>query len=167
MSPRELGQLWTDLGSRDLKTARTALWTLVASPEHSVPFLRQRLQPIPRANAKRLQALLADLGSPKHQVREQAFAELEALGHAAEPALRKTLEKPPALEVRERVQQLLKALEPAGSTPRKLRHLRAIEALEHIGTAQARTALQALSLGAPGAPETEDAILALERLSRR
>jgi hypothetical protein len=167
LAPEELERLWNTLGSGNAKDARKALWKLVASPKQSVPLLRERLQPIPRADAKRIQALLADLGSPTHQVREEAFTALEMLGPAAETALQEALVNPPSLEVKERLQRLLKALEPAGSTPRKLRNLRAIEALEHIGTPQARAALQAMSLGAPGAPETEDAILALERLRRR
>jgi hypothetical protein len=48
-----------------------------------------------------------------------------------------------------------------------LRHLRAIQALEQIGSPDARRILQSLTEGAATAPETREAKAALERLAQR
>jgi len=52
-------------------------------------------------------------------------------------------------------------------TPDSLRHLRAIQALEQIGSPEARWILEALAAGAVAAPETRDAKATLERLAIR
>ena len=45
--------------------------------------------------------------------------------------------------------------------------LRAIEVLEHIGTAEARQVLKSLANGAPEARRTREAKSSLERLAKR
>jgi hypothetical protein len=52
-------------------------------------------------------------------------------------------------------------------TPDALRHLRAIQVLEQIGSPDARQVLASLAQGAPAAPATRDAAAALARLDRR
>jgi WD40 repeat protein len=42
-TPRDLEQRWIDLASKEGPRAVQALWDLVASPEQSVPLLRQRI----------------------------------------------------------------------------------------------------------------------------
>jgi hypothetical protein len=49
----------------------------------------------------------------------------------------------------------------------QLRRLRAVEILEHTGTAAARDVLRALAGGAPEARLTQEARLALERGARK
>ena len=51
--------------------------------------------------------------------------------------------------------------------PEVLRTLRAIAALERVGTPEARAVLERMARGNPGAIETRDAKSALDRLSRR
>jgi hypothetical protein len=54
-------------------------------------------------------------------------------------------EKPSALELRRRIQEILRKLnEPVRSTD-TLRGLRSVEVLEHIGTPEAREVLQVLA----------------------
>ena len=62
-------------------------------------------------------------------------------------------------------EQLLERLFQRGSTAEELRPLRAVEALERIGTQAAREVLTALTRGAEGASLTEHARAALARLS--
>jgi hypothetical protein len=88
------------------------------------------------------------------------------LGELAEPALRTGLEGKPSLEVRRRVEQLLKRLEEQLPTPERLRTLRAIAVLEKIGTAEACELLRSLAEGAAGAGPTREAKSALRRLDR-
>jgi hypothetical protein len=90
-------------------------------------------------------------------VRVAAFQELEKLG---EKAAR------PSAEVRTQADSLLRGL-PLVRSPELLRRLRAIQALERIGSPGARRLLDTLARGAPAARQTRDAKAALERLARR
>jgi hypothetical protein len=61
-------------------------------------------------DAKQLDRWLKDLDSDSFAVRDKARQELENLGHAASPALRKALAGKPSAEVRRAIEQLLEAL---------------------------------------------------------
>jgi hypothetical protein len=127
-----------------------------------VRLLEQRLKPVPRADAKQLADALRNLDSDRFTVREQAAKELERLGEAAEPALRRVLLDKPSVEVRRRVEGLLNRLE--GLDP--LRRSRALEVLEQVDSADSRRLLTALAHGAPQARLTREAQAALDRLGR-
>lgn len=53
------------------------------------------------------------------------------------------------------------------TSPERLRILRALEALEHIGNDEAKKILRTMADGAPGTAETEDAKASLQRLDSR
>jgi hypothetical protein len=110
--------------------------------------------------------LIADLDSDQYAARAEAARGLEGFGAEAEPALRRALAAPPSLEVRRRLEQLLEQLPRAVPPPERLRALRAVEALERAGTAEARRVLRGMARGAPGARLTQEARSALERLAR-
>jgi WD40 repeat protein len=170
LAPAALPKLWTQLASTDATDAHRALLTLFAAPEQSVPFLKERLRPVPAtASPERLQRLFADLGSERFAVRQEATRELEKLGEQAGPALRKLLEGKPPLEVSRRAERLLEQLrrERFAPSPERLRQTRAIRVLERAATPEARRLLIELSRGAPGAHQTEAARAALDRLDRR
>jgi len=63
--------------------------------------------------------------------------------------------------------QLLEKPKEKRPPPAWLRPLRAVEALEHIGTAEAQQVLEALSKGAAAAELTKEARAALGRLAKR
>jgi hypothetical protein len=92
---------------------------------------------------------------------------LELLGEAAVPALRQALADAPSAEVQRRAEKLMDKL--AGPTPQleTLRALRAVEALEQIGSAEARELLTALAKGMPEARFTRETKASLERLARQ
>jgi WD40 repeat protein len=164
--PGEIERLWTDLGSTDAIRAHRALWALAAARQ-SVPFLAERLRPVPRVEDERLTRLIADLDSAQFQVRSRAKKELEQLGELAEPALRKALAGTLSPEVR---RQLKLVLDQGTSRPlssEQLHLLRAVEVLEQIGTPGARQVLEVLTTGAPGAGLTHEARASLERLAGR
>ncbi len=71
-----------------------------------------------------------------------------------------------ALVTRRRLELLLKAMHEV-SLPEELRLLRAVQALELIGTAEAQTLLQSLAKGVAAARQTREAKESLERLARR
>jgi RNA polymerase sigma factor (sigma-70 family) len=158
----QLDSLWTDLAARDAVTAYRALCTLRAAPRQAAALLERHLKPVPRADAKRVAAMIRDLGSAQFTVRQQAMEELEAAAEAAEPAVRHALAGKPSEEVRRRLQRLLDRLEGA----EELRRGRALEVLEQMDSPEARRLLTALAQGAPGARLTRESQAALDRMGR-
>src|SRR5262249_3132527 len=73
----------------------------------------------------------------------------------------------PSLEVARRAEDLLQKLEGPVRAPETLRNLRAVEVLEHIGTAQAEEILKSLARGHPDARLTQEAKASLDRLGKR
>jgi hypothetical protein len=166
-SPREMDALWADLAGDDAARAYRAAWTLVLAPRQAVPWLRERLRPVPSVDASRIARLIADLEDDSFAIRQKAMKELAALGELAGPALKKALADHPTLEMRRRAEELLQRLEQDDPPPERLRALRSITVLERIGTPDAREVLLSLSKGAAGAGITQEAADALERLARR
>jgi hypothetical protein len=132
-----------------------------------VPFLRERLRPVPAGDWERVRRLVLDLDDDTFAARERATAELARLGADAEPALRRALRETRSAEVRRRARELLDKREGGDWPAGRLREWRALAALEHIGTAEARRLLQTIARGAPEAWLTQEAQASLERLSRR
>ena len=92
--------------------------------------------------------------------------ELERLGCQAESALRKKLAGRPSAEARRRIAELLAKLEQGPISGNSLRLLRGLEALEAIGTPEARQALEKLAAGPADAWLTQQAKASLARKSR-
>jgi hypothetical protein len=124
------------------------------------------VRPARAADPGRLAGLVADLLNERVERRRQAAAELERLGELAGPALRQALADDPPLDLRQRLERLLKRSSqepPAG----QVREVRAVEALELIGNPAARQVLEALARGAPGARLTRAASSAGQRLAKQ
>jgi WD40 repeat protein len=166
MSDEKLQALWRDLGDVDTAKARAAVWVLADGAGATVALLRDRLRPAVMPSEDHLRKLVADLDSPRFAARAEAEKELAALADLAAPALKQALAGTPSLEVRQRVEKLLKALEPPVTNADLLRQVRAVEVLEYAGTPDAREALRRLADGAPDARLTRDAKESLERLRR-
>ena len=104
------------------------------------------------------------LESDDFPTRQKAAEELEKQAGAVAPYLRQILTKEkPSLEVRRRLQQIVEAME---SKPESLRDVRAVEALEWIGTPDAVRLLGELADGAAEARLTREANAAKGRLMR-
>ena len=87
-----------------------------------------------------------------------------------EPFLRRALKQKPTLELRRRIEDVLASRPPLYSDnapPDRLRELRAVEVLEHIGSAEAQRLLAKLAAGAPSARLTREAQAARKRLDKR
>jgi RNA polymerase sigma factor (sigma-70 family) len=164
LTAKEAEGLWADLGA-DAAKAWAALWRLTESPEGAVPLLAKHLKPVATAPAEEMAALLADLDSPTFAKREAASKRLKELGLAAEPALRAKLDAGPTLELRRRIEALLKDLAQAPElpTPESVRDLRAVAALGRIDSPEARKVLQRVAQGPPSARLTSAASAALGR----
>jgi RNA polymerase sigma factor (sigma-70 family) len=168
LTAAELNACWAALAGADAARAYQALRRLAACPAAAVPYLQARLRPAPAADEKKVARLIRDLTSDRFAERDRAAKELEKLGEAAAGACRKALAAAPPLELRRRLEALLKAQRQAwwAPAPDRLRALRALEALERVGTAEARQLLSRLARGAPEARLTLEAQASLERLQR-
>jgi hypothetical protein len=163
----ELLSYWGDLGWTSSLTPRQAIGALAEAPAHAVAFLGERVRPVSTTvTPQRLEQLLANLDDRQFEVRRRASEELEKLGELAEVVLRQGLAKTPPLEVQQRIERILAAIERQAQTPERLQVLRAIQALERIGTPEARQLLEKVAQGNPEARLTREARAALERLTR-
>jgi hypothetical protein len=160
LTPAQLEAIWKDLLPADDAGTRTA-WKGVAalarSPRTAVPFLRDRLKPVPPADRPRIEQSLKDLDSTDFQKREEAGQKLLQIGETAVAAMHQRLQGKPSLEVRERLEKLLQQIESRPLTADELRAGRALEALAHMNAPEARALLEALAQGGAGAKQTEDA----------
>jgi WD40 repeat protein len=164
----ELEKAWNDLGADSGEAAYRALWQLAAGGKPAVAFLKEQLASDP-PDERRVKQLIADLDADAFEVRDRAMRDLGNLGVQAQPLLQKALERPPSTEAQRRLETLLAKLPSPGAGPSgvELRHLRALQALEYAGTAEARQVLQALADRGPETPRGRVAKAALKRLARQ
>ncbi|MBY0233084.1 MAG: PQQ-binding-like beta-propeller repeat protein [Gemmataceae bacterium] len=128
----------------------------------AVRFLAERLRPVPLVDAARLRRLIAALDADDFEDRQRASRALEEMGELAGPAMKSARKEARDIERRFRLDALLAKLERPLS-PAQLRGLRGVEALERIGTPEARAVLARLAKGAPEARVTQEARAALRR----
>jgi RNA polymerase sigma factor (sigma-70 family) len=166
-SKPELESLWTDLGNADARKGFRAIRALAAAPGPAVTLLRDKLRPTPEAAPERLAQLLKDLEDDRFAVRKRATEEFERLGFEAEPALRKKLTGRPSAEASRRIKAVLTKLDQGSVSANSLRLLRGLEALEGMGTPEARKALEKLADGPADSWLTQEAKASLARLAKR
>jgi WD40 repeat protein len=162
LSAQALESLWGELG---LDRHADALAGLAGAPSQAVGLLRERVRPVPVPEPALVARLLDELESSKFKVRDQAMRRLEAFAELIEPALKRRLAARPGLESSRRLEVLLRRLQPG--SPEQMRLARAVELLEHLGSAEARQVLGKVAQGAPGARLTADARASLARLGKR
>jgi RNA polymerase sigma factor (sigma-70 family) len=167
-SPDRLRSLWSALADPDAAEAGRAVWAFTADPQRSVPFLVTRLRGLsPVTKPQRIPKLVADLDSAIFQDRQTAMKELEVLGKLAEPALREVLARGASLEVRRRIERVLAKRETPIQAPELLRAVRALEALECVGSPEARRGLEEVAQLASERYIREEANAAAARLAKR
>jgi WD40 repeat protein len=164
----QIQRCWSYLMSADGWAGDEAAWMLAADPQKALPLLKEQLHRF--SSDEEIQRLIQDLDSDSYPTREAATRELQRLGLAAEPALSRILHERPSLEMRHRAQGLLDAIDqrwtlgPAGES---LRAVRAVRALERMGTKEAFAILKDLGRGGIGAWQTQEAREATQRLRLR
>ncbi len=150
---------WGRLADADSEKAVRAVWDLAAA-RGGVALAGRHLKAVTAPAGREVAKALAGMDSDDFDTRKRAEEAVEKLGVGAEPALRKAVAGLD-LEPRRRIERILAGW--AGSEERT-RQRRAVWALEHAGTAEAKAVLQRLAGGVAGAPLTEDALAALARL---
>jgi len=167
LSAEDLDNLWTMLAEEDAAKAYAAISTLVTVPPQAASLLKDRLQPPPGPTVQEINRWIDDLDSDQFLVRQKAREELAKIGGLAEPALRRKLAEKPSLEVHQQIDRLLTRIEYPPLTVELLQAYRAVEALEHIGSPEARQVLEKVATGTEGARVTREAKAALKRMNKR
>jgi hypothetical protein len=157
----ELERAWEALRRDGAEAAYRALCDLAAWPGHSVPFLAARLRPAPADNP--VVRLIRELDDDEFAVRERASVQLREWGFAIHAELLKARETADELDVRQRIDRLLRrpVRAPDAET---LRAIRAIEALEMAGVPESIRVLARLAEGGAWAMQTQHAREAHKRL---
>jgi WD40 repeat protein len=161
----ELPALWERLKDADAERACLAMGRLMRWPEAGVPLVKGHLLGRKSPDAARLRRWAADLDSDEFRKRQRASAELAKRLPSAEPILKATLAGNPSLEVRRRVERLLREAEQAPLPAETLRDLRALEVLEHAGGREAQQAIKELAEGDYDPRLTAAAKAVLKRLA--
>jgi hypothetical protein len=157
LTARQLEAVWADLIQLDdagTKKAQDGVRALIAVPHLAVPFIRERVKPVPVPDQKRLGLLIVDLESSDFRTREAATRELEKLGPLAAPALEKKLTEKLGLETQRRVEAILQHIDRTVLTTEEMRGIRAVEVLQGIASDGASAVLKDLAKGADGAVVT-------------
>jgi hypothetical protein len=165
-SEQELEAAWTDLAGEDAVKAFDAITKLASAPASAVPMLKKQLPPTAPVDAAQVEKLIGELDSQRFAARKKASTELEKIGELAVPFYEKALANQPSPETRKRIEELVAKVQRQALTGDRLRQLRAIEALSHMASPEARQLLAELAKGAPGALPTRAAEQALKHLGQ-
>jgi RNA polymerase sigma factor (sigma-70 family) len=159
----DLESSWKELAD-DAAAGYRAIGRMVSSPDSALSLLRKYLRPAVELDAKQVARLVRELDSDRFQAREQATKEFEELGEIAIPALQKALADNPPLEVKRRLAELMDKLNTSIPSRQTVRQIRAVEALETMGSPEACELLKTLIGGVPRARLTQEAAASLRRL---
>ena len=153
-SQKQLAKLWRDLGAKDPVNAFAARWALIAAGDAAVDLLAIRLSERPKPHlAPEVAGLIRQLDDNAWRVREKATETLRKMLPQVRPQLSaalKALPKDASLELRTRLEELLKGPDQGAQTPTgpALRQLRARHVLQVIGSAKAKALLKKLDAAA-------------------
>jgi WD40 repeat protein len=136
---------WEALRSEDAAAAYRAVVALALSPKEAPAFLKLKLHPAPVDDSEMVQ-LIADLDANRFAVREATRLELARRGAEAVPALQVALTRTENPNVRRQIENLL-ATPGTKVFPDPLRRVRAVWALERIGTPEAKAVIASLPGG--------------------
>jgi RNA polymerase sigma factor (sigma-70 family) len=158
---RATDTLWDDLRG-DPEAAYAAACRAVRTGDAAVAVLATRLKPIKAVAEGKVAEWVRQFDARVFADRERASRALADLGPGVEPLLRKMAAAATSEEVRARLERVI-GLFAADNR----RSARAVEALEMIGTREARRLLASLAGGAADARLTREAAAALQRLQAR
>jgi dipeptidyl aminopeptidase/acylaminoacyl peptidase len=164
LAEAEMDGLWRDLAVANTGKSAAAVSRLSLGGKDAAAYLVKELTKPSVLKTDNIDKWVADLGSDRFAIRENATRELQKVGNLAAPALRAALEKAPSVEAKRRMELLLAELSAPPSA--WLQANRALETLELIGDRIARSALETLAKESPDRWLRLEAGQALQRLER-
>ncbi len=165
LSQTELDSLWDDLVSDSASVAFKAIGVFRGFPAQSAPFLTERLKALRDFGDADADRLFRNLDSDQFTVRQKAVRDLQRWGLSARASIQKALTSNPSANKKELLEKLLSGMSKRDYVLEHLRAIRAIQALELVGTDAARKAIQCLAKEAQPAFVADPARMALARQS--
>jgi hypothetical protein len=163
-----LERAWNDLATWEAGESFRSAGRFLAAPAETVKLFAEKIKPVAAFDPKRVQRLLADLGSDVFAAREAASQALGELDVQAIPYLEEAMKNAGSLEIRLRVKPILERKQReqrAGLTSsEQLRQMRAVMVLEWIGDGESKNLLKRWAGGSVGARLALEAAAALKRL---
>lgn len=164
--PSSADQLWDDLACGQIDKEWQAMWYMLDHPRESAELLSRRMRPVPAI--RDLSDLLAKLNHERYRQREDAQLALMKYGDAIEGELHQALASPASPEQSDRVERLLKLIDPtlapSGDIRRALRGIWVLQRLRNEPIAKAT--LKQMATGAAGSRITIAAKRAIDGPSR-
>jgi WD40 repeat protein len=160
----ELESWWVSLSAQNPKDAYAAVWKLGGAGDVSLNLFKRVLKPVPAPNADAIATLIANLDAPLFADRIKAVRQIEVLGDLVVEPLRLARKTAKSVEQEQRIDDLLKKLQGPEISLEQLRFIRAVAAIEAIGTEEAKSLLRVLADGAAGSRLSSEAKQALIRL---
>jgi outer membrane protein assembly factor BamB len=157
------------LSSADARIAFKAVCALAVDPD-ALPELEKRLTTKrgKGPTAGQIDAMIRGLDDDDYETREKASRDLAAIGAQALPAIKRLLAAPPSPEARKRGERLAAGIDARELPPEDLEALRGVQALEYLGTPDAKKLLERLSKKPTAGPRlVEEASMALRRMGSR
>jgi WD40 repeat protein len=166
LTPDELDEHFKQLAGTNATTAFQHMIKLVQTPSQAVKLLGEKIAPAERvvSGEKTVPQWINDLASSQFVVRNRANATLIKIGASIEPDLKNALEKARDVETKRRIESLLEHFAAHEWSTEEVRHARAVEIIEAVGTAEARAALTRWAGGDSGAILTKQARVSLAQL---
>ena len=159
-----LESAWNALSAREAAESFRSEGRFLAARVETVKLFAEKIKLAEALDPKRIQRLLADLGSNVFAVREAASKALRGLDEQAIPHLEASLKGAASVEVLTRVKKILEQHQRAAPSSEQLRQQRAVMILEMIGDGASQNLLQRWAGGPAGARLTMEASAALKRL---
>ena len=168
LSPERLEAVWQDLARYvdDGFFQVPPVYQLLGVPEQAVPLLAEKLKPVPPPDREKVSRLIGELDHREFAVRDKATKALHALDWLVKPALNEALRKASTLEMKRRIESLVKNMSSEWSGEHQ-RQYRAVYILTKINTEPARKILRELATGTPAAYLTQVAQEELKRINDR
>jgi RNA polymerase sigma factor (sigma-70 family) len=152
LSDAAFSELWSYLTGEKAPRSLFAIDRLAAGGDAAVRRLRPLVKPVPVPDQPSVEELLVQLDDNTFKTREQATHLLLQRGRSAVSKLRAHLKDRPSLEVRARVERILRQLEAIPPSPEELRVLRAVTVLSRVDTPSSRALLAEVAAGTELAP---------------
>jgi RNA polymerase sigma factor (sigma-70 family) len=153
-------EIWNDL-FRESAHLR-AIGQLISNPDLAIRLCRERIKPSTKPDAKKLRQLIDTLGDAAFRVRDNAESQLAQMGEVIVPTLQRELTSNPSAEKASRLNRLISQFSKPSAD--RLAMSRALEAIEHIATPQARELVEEWANGDPDSSFTREAKKSLERM---
>jgi WD40 repeat protein len=161
--PEAIQSAWKELASTENGIPFKAMGILQAAPTETLALFRDKLRSADAMDAATLTKLFQDLDHDRFAVRERATKRLIEIADTIDGEIQRRRARASA-EASWRLERVLMSKARLIADGEVLRRLRAIEVLERIGSAEARTLLKKLAEGREGVFErsARDALARLE-----